>query len=112
MISLINTGASRLERSFLCTQRKLTSLALNVLHRVASSPRVQVEIAAYHSLVADTDGHGYARDERDELFVRRNAHANEPFLVVSWGLQCPMQKMCRILETEGCDVVLDVMPGK
>lgn len=31
MTSLINTGAKRFDRNFLCTQRKLISLARNVL---------------------------------------------------------------------------------
>lgn len=102
--SLIRTGASRLERSFLCTQRKLISevsstLKVSVMDR---SARRREKKKMIHELLANTEFEGDTGDECDQFLVGCDAHTNEPFLMVARRLKSPKSGVKKSISKSSC----------
>jgi hypothetical protein len=109
--SLMSTGASRFDRSFLCTQRKLISADSKVLGRQwsATDPPGPVPLRRRNlhrtlrwetkggrdgrsrscSLCSHADVHFDARDERHELACLGDTNTNVPLREISRGGESP-----------------------
>ena len=72
----------------------------------------EVDLGLLNGLVIDLRFGGSRRDESKKIVLASGLHTNMPVLVISWDAESPLKELNRIVESENCLLIFDVVVGQ